>query len=109
MQKQLWALTDQHNRKVEEMEADLKQKQVQMQQLQATKAEALSAMQDMKVRGAALLCGTHVWEEGGPGGDRGVGGGGGLPGQPGLPLTEGGGRHYGRGVYHTPAAAGSDL
>ena len=40
LQKQLWALTEQHGRKVEELEAEIKQKGVQLGQLQATKAAA---------------------------------------------------------------------
>ena len=44
LQQQMWALTEQHSKKVEELEAELKQKQVMIQQLQATKSDALQAM-----------------------------------------------------------------
>ncbi|PNW84448.1 hypothetical protein CHLRE_03g145107v5 [Chlamydomonas reinhardtii] len=54
LQQQMWALTEQHSKKVEELEAELKQKQVMIQQLQATKSDALQAMKEMKGRMAAV-------------------------------------------------------
>ncbi|KAG2439988.1 hypothetical protein HXX76_004106 [Chlamydomonas incerta] len=54
LQKQMWSLTEQHSKKVEELEAELKQKQVMIQQLQATKSDALQAMKEMKGRMAAV-------------------------------------------------------
>ncbi|KAG2454753.1 hypothetical protein HYH02_000588 [Chlamydomonas schloesseri] len=54
LQQQMWSLTEQHSKKVEELEAELKQKQVMIQQLQATKSDALQAMKEMKGKMAAV-------------------------------------------------------
>jgi len=46
LQKQVWSLTESHSRRVEELEAEIKQKGVIITQLQAQKAEAVKKMTD---------------------------------------------------------------
>ncbi|KAG2495257.1 hypothetical protein HYH03_006530 [Edaphochlamys debaryana] len=54
LQKQLWALTEQHSKRVQELEAELKAKQAQINQLNSTKSDALAAVTEMKGRMAAV-------------------------------------------------------
>ena len=47
LQKQVWALTEQHSRQVEELQAELKQKGVQIKELQAAKTDAARKVDEM--------------------------------------------------------------
>ncbi|KXZ46835.1 hypothetical protein GPECTOR_40g569 [Gonium pectorale] len=51
LQKQLWALTEQHNKRVAELEAEMRQQKVLIKQLQTTKSDM---MQDMKTKVEAV-------------------------------------------------------
>ncbi|GFR42053.1 hypothetical protein Agub_g2869 [Astrephomene gubernaculifera] len=54
LQDQIRELSEQHSRRVAELEAELRQKQVQIQQLQTTKSDALAAMKEMKGKMATV-------------------------------------------------------
>ncbi|GIL77178.1 hypothetical protein Vretimale_3159 [Volvox reticuliferus] len=60
LQHQLLTLTVERNKQVADLEAELHQKQVQIQQLHSTKSDALAAMKEMKGKMAALKSDTDA-------------------------------------------------